>query len=123
MRRFITIATALAALLVTNAANAEVSDTTLKWGLSTLKDISGVIGGAMACKNQEVHDDSAKTYRAALKALIKNGVIKEEDAQTIFDMNSKTAATVEKDFLRDSPISCAELPKVWDTMKEELGIN
>lgn len=101
---------------------ARANDHNLVWGMGVLKDVSGMIGAAMACNNQSIHDDAATVYRSAFKAMIKNGVIQERDAQHVFDLNSETAAKVEKDFKVDGPFPCSDLPDVWESMKEELGI-
>jgi len=101
---------------------AHANDRSLTWGMSMLKDISGVIGAAEACNNQYVHTDAVKAHRATLKSLIKNGVIPEEDKSFIIDMNAKTALQVKKDFFKDSPVSCSDLPEVWREIKADMGI-
>ncbi|PZO86489.1 MAG: hypothetical protein DI626_06425 [Micavibrio aeruginosavorus] len=94
----------------------------LTWGLGMLKSISGIIGAAEACNNGHIRADAISAYRAALKALVKNGVIPEEDISFIIDMNARTALTIKKDFLRDGPISCSELPETWQGIKADMGL-
>lgn len=101
---------------------ARSEDRSLSWGLSILKDISGVIGAAEACNNRRIHADAIRVYRSALKALVQNGVIPEEDVSYIINMNAKTALIVKKDFLRDAPVSCTDISEVWLKIKDDLGI-